>query len=334
MLHPQAQRCATPAIGVDVGGTSIKGLRVSGAGDVVAEIRRPTPSPDPDGSAVVDAVASVVDELRRFGDAPVGVVVPGIVDESRGWALFSANLGWRDIPLHALLERRLGQPVVFGHDVRAGAIAEVRLGAGVGRHGLVAFVPIGTGIAAAFLDDDRPIVSGGWAGEIGQLPLVSGPFAGLRVEEVASAAGTARRASEPNALRVAERVRTGDEAATRVWNETVEVLADVLASVVTVLAPATIIVGGGLALAGDVLFAPLARQLSARVPDLRMPTLVAATLGDRAAALGAALGAAAGGAAPVGAAPVGAETVGAGNVGTAPIGAAVREFGRPGSGND
>jgi glucokinase len=308
MLRPDAQRFVGPAIGVDVGGTSVKGLRVSDTGDVVAEIRMPTPSPDPDGSAVVAVVARVVDELRRTGGAPVGVVVPGIVDETRGQAVFSANLGWRDIPLRALLQQRLGEPVAFGHDVRAGALAEVRLGAGVGRAGMVAFVPVGTGIAAAFLDDGRPIVSGGWAGEIGQLPLFSGPFAGLRVEEVASAASTARRASLPDARAVAERVRAGDESATQVWNETVAVLADVLATVVTVTAPTTIIVGGGLALAGDILFAPLARQLASLLPDLRVPTLVAASLGDRAAALGAALGAAS-------------------------VGAAALELGRPGDGD-
>lgn len=280
---------STPAaIGVDVGGTAVKGVVVDSEGEVLAEARRPTPSPDPTGAGVVAAVAAVVDGLAQPHETPTGVVVPGIVDETRGATILSANLGWGELALARSLEQRLERPIAFGHDVRAGALAEARWGAAADASGVVAFVPIGTGVAAALLLGTRPIVSGGWAGEIGQLRLTAGPFAGERVERVASAAGTARRAGMPNALAVVEAVAAGDPDATRVWHETIDVLADALAALTAAAAPELIVVGGGLALAGDALFSPLARGLDERLDLVRRPLLRPAALGDRAAALGAA----------------------------------------------
>lgn len=277
------------AVGVDVGGTTVKAVLVGGTGVVVEEHRVPTPVPDPTGERVVEAVAAAVAALGAGARAPVGVVVPGVVDEGRGVAVLSVNVGWRDVPLRAMLADRLGRPVAFGHDVRAGALAELATGAARGASGVVAFVPVGTGVAAAVLVDGRPVVAGGWAGELGQLVLADGPFAGRRVEEVASAPATARRAGEPDARRVAERVAAGDPAATGVWRETVAVLGEALAGLVVAVAPETVVVGGGLALAGDVLLDPLRDELARRTAGLRQPRLVVAAHGDRAAALGAAL---------------------------------------------
>ncbi|MGP3533504.1 ROK family protein [Microbacterium sp. RD1] len=280
---------ATLAIGIDVGGTTVKAVVADETGTVHAESRRPTVTPDPTGAGVVDTIARMLAELDEAARLPVGVVVPGIVDEVHGHAVQSANLGWCDLPLAALLEARLGRPVGFGHDVRAGALAEARWGAASDLSDVVAFVPVGTGIAAAVLVDGHPLVGGGWAGEIGQLRIASGPFAGMRVEEVASASGTARRAGSPDAKSVLSNVRDGDPAARKVWLETIDVLADALAGLTAGTGAATIIVGGGLALAGSELFEPLERALDARLGMLRRPALRPARLGDRAAALGAAL---------------------------------------------
>lgn len=276
-------------LGVDVGGTTIKGIRISAAGSVLAEHRVPTPTLDPTGERVTEAVAEVVSALGGSGGAPVGVVVPGIVDEDLGVAVLSANVGFRSAPLRRLLEERLGTAVALGQDVRAGALAELRSGAGRGLEGAVAFVAVGTGIAAAILIDGHAVVSGGWAGEIGQPVIGSGPHAGRRVEEIASASATARRAGEPDARAVAGRVAAGDPAATAVWAETVSVLADALAGIAATVAPSTIILGGGLAQAGDLLLDPLRTELSRRLDGMRVPRLVVAEHGDVAGALGAAL---------------------------------------------
>lgn len=280
---------STVVIGVDVGGTTVKGVVVDAGGRVLRELRRPTPSPDPAGTAVADTVAELVGALDEGSAQPVGCVVPGIVDETRGIAVLSANIGWSGIPVADMLRERLGRAVAFGHDVRAGALAEARWGAARGAPGVVAFVPIGTGIAAALLVEGRPLVSGGWAGEIGQTLIRTGPHAGHRVEEIASAAGTARRAGAPDARTVAARVDAGDPEAQQVWRDTVDVLADALASMTAAVAPETIVLGGGLALAGRTLTAPLETALDARLGLLRRPALRTAELGDRAAALGAAI---------------------------------------------
>jgi len=280
---------ASPVIGIDVGGTSVKGVVVDRDGRVRAEVRRATQSPDAMGEHVVDVVADVVEALGEDPATPVGVVVPGIVDETRGVAVFSANLGWSQLPLARMFGERIGRPVGFGHDVRAGALAEAQWGAASAASGTIAFVPIGTGIAAAILIDGRPVIGGGWAGEIGQIRLSTGPHAGARVEEIASAAGIARRAGLADARAVVDRVEAHDPAMTAVWDEAIDVLADALAALTATLGAETIVLGGGVALAGDTLLLPLARALHARLGPLRRPELRTATLGDRAAALGAAL---------------------------------------------
>jgi len=283
-------------IGIDVGGTTIKGVLVDSDGTVVSRRRSPTPAPDPTGSAVTAAVAAMVDGLHhearsshvgpgRGGGPTVGVVVPGIVDESLGLAIRSVNLGWRGIDLGSLLRRAIGETVALGHDVRGAALAEARLGGAVGLPGITAFVAIGTGVSAAFLADGEPLTLDPWAGEIGQLPTADG----IRVEELASARAIARLAGRADAQIVADLVREGDARATQVWNTAVDVLAEALTTITTTLAPRHIVIAGGLSQAHEILREPLERSLHTRLGVLRRPRVITSTLGDEAAALGAAI---------------------------------------------
>ena len=113
--------------GIDVGGTRIKAALVDRAGVQVASTVVPTPRGLDRPGALVDAVAATVVDLRVGAPdhEPVacGVVVPGIVDDVRGVAVYASNLGWRDLQLAGPLEERLGLPVALGHDVRAGGLA-------------------------------------------------------------------------------------------------------------------------------------------------------------------------------------------------------------------
>jgi glucokinase len=303
---------------LDVGGTAMKGALVGPDDATRCPLRRPTPSRQGPG-AVVDAVGGALRELledarrQRLEVAAAGVVVPGIVDEARGVAVFSANLGWRDLPLRALLEARTGLPVGLGHDVRAGALAEATLGAARGEADVL-FVPVGAGIAAAAIVDGRLLVAGGYAGELGHLQVdPDGEPCGCGgrgcLETVASGAALARRyaarAGRPaaGAAAVAERVRAGDPDAEAVWADAVAALAQGLAAAVALLGSRLVVVGGGLAGAGDLLLRPLTEQLLARLSpgSTRVPRLVLAALGDQAGCLGAALlarGAPVAGAAP------------------------------------
>lgn len=276
-------------VGVDVGGTLIKARLCDDKGDTLAEWRLPTPAADRDGRRTVAAVTGVVREAADIRPvAAVGVAIPGLVDEDRGVCLHSVNLGWRDLPIGRMLGDELGLSPVVAHDVRAGAVGEKVTGAGRDRPGRLAFVPLGTGIAIAVVDDDLRPLAGPGSGEVGQIRLTSGRHAGATIEQLASAGGIARRARRENAEAVAGAVRAGDRLAAEVWQDGVAVLADVLTWLITLTAPATVVIGGGLAHAGAALFEPLSASVRAQVPDFLPVELVPARHGSAAAAVGAA----------------------------------------------
>jgi glucokinase len=290
-------------VALDVGGTTIKGAVVDHDGTVLSRLRRPTPTRDHAPEEILAAILATVDELTaaappNVGVGAVGLVVTGIVDERRGMAVHSENVGWREVPVRSLVEQATKLPVGFGHDVRAGALAEWRLGAGRGLEDLV-FVPIGTGVSAGIIVQGRLISGGGNAGEIGHVDVGHGescPCGGRGcVEAVASAAAVARRyaaiSGRPvsGAREVAERMVGGDPAARQVWTDATEALALALAWVSVVLAPQAILLGGGLARAGSLLFEPVRQALAGHLGVVRQPQLVPATLQDEAGCLGAAL---------------------------------------------
>ncbi|MFD9702465.1 ROK family protein [Lentzea sp. NPDC059081] len=284
------------ALGVDVGGTATKAVLLDDAGTAL-EVRS-LPTPQPGGSVVGEVLDVVAGLARELPAGRVGVAVPGIVDERRGVGVFSENLGWRDVPFAELLAERLGRPVAFTHDVRAGAVAENRLGAGRGARTMV-FLPIGTGIASALVSDGRVHDADGYAGELGHVdvghgePCVCGRAGCL--EAIASAAAIARRYTASTgrevhgAVDVARRVEAGEPEAVAVWDEAVEALAQALAWTAGVLAPEVVVVGGGLSGAQDLLLEPLAKSLSERLTFQREPRLVPAALGGLAGCHGAAL---------------------------------------------
>src|SRR5204862_2215704 len=133
---------------VDVGGSSMRRGTVSvrpSASPVVGDpVSEPTAT-DPD-EAVGQVLALA--EAASHDAAAVGVVLPGLVDESDGVGVWSENIGWRDVAFGELLRSRLTVPVAVGHDVRAWGAAEHRWGAGRGLSD-VAVVVVGTGISAA-----------------------------------------------------------------------------------------------------------------------------------------------------------------------------------------
>ena len=294
-------------IALDVGGTGMKAALVGAEGELLHRARRATGrerGPD----AVVEHILGFAAELRAYGEehygepaSAAGVAVPGIVDAERGVAAYSANLGWRDVPLRDLLAARLGGvPVALGHDVRTGGLAEGRIGAGKGADRFL-FVPLGTGIAGAIGIDGRVEAGAhGFAGEIGHIvvrpggaPCPCGQTGCL--ERYASAAAVTEAWAavsgdpEADAADCAKAVASGDPRAETVWQEAVAALADGLVTALTLLDPRTIIIGGGLAEAGETLFTPLREAVEGRITFQKLPTIVPAALGDTAGCLGAGL---------------------------------------------
>jgi len=296
------------ALAIDVGGTAIKAALVDPAGEIHHARRRPTGAEHgPD--AVVATVLDVATELAAYagghGLTPVaaGVVVPAVINEADGIAEWSANLGLRDVPLRELVTGRTGLPTVLGHDVRAGALAEARIGAGRSTRRMF-FVAIGTGIAGGYVLDGR-IDPGahGAAGEIGHVVVRTGPDArpcgcGNRgcLEAYASAAAIGRAytaagtgGASSTAAEVAARVAAGEALATTIWRDAMEVLADGLLTGIALFDPRVIVFGGGLAGAGEILLEPLAEALGRRRTFHRIPELLLGELGDEAGCLGAGL---------------------------------------------
>jgi glucokinase len=282
-------------VGIDVGGTTVKGARVTLADRaVVASSAVATPQTS---DALTAAVVSLAQSLRDQDTAAVGVTSPGFV---RGDVVrYSANLPWRDEPVRSRVASALGLPVALLHDTLAAALAEAdRAG-----HTDMLFVGIGTGIAGVHVRNGVAHRGAtGQAGEIGHTPVrrVGDVCScGQRgcLETYASAAAIARRYAARTGRTVGTDVIAAsvdsDADAAAVWQEAIDALALALTTDVLVADPGVIVLGGGLAAAGDTLLAPLREALAARL-SFRAPPPVSATLvGPAAGMLGAARTAAA-----------------------------------------
>ncbi|MFI1991469.1 ROK family protein [Actinoplanes sp. NPDC020271] len=295
----------TVVVALDVGGTGMKCALVRPDGVVHHQERHPTHA-ERGGAALTENILEIAEGLaakaRADGLTPVavGIAVPGVVDEVTGVAVWAANVGFRDVPLRDLAGRRLGLPAALGHDVRAGALAEARLGAGRGRRHVL-FVAIGTGIAGGLVVDGAGYPGAhGAAGEIGHVIVRPGGIpcgCGSRgcLETEASARAVGRRYAElsgqagATAYDVATRAAAGEELATRVWHDAVEALADGLLTAQALFDVGVVVLGGGLAEAGDGLLVPVRDAFAKRVTFHRTPDIVRAELGDVAGCLGAAL---------------------------------------------
>nr|WP_188126848.1 ROK family protein [Actinoplanes lobatus] len=292
-------------VALDVGGTGMKCALVRPDGTVHHEERHPTRAergPEAVTETILGVAESLAGKARADGLTPVatGIAVPGVVDEHNGVAVWSANVGFRDVPLRDLAVQRLGMPAALGHDVRVGALAEARLGAGRGRRHVL-FVAIGTGIAAGLVVDGAGYPGAhGAAGELGHVVVRPGGTpcgCGLRgcLEAEASAKAVGRRYAElsgeptATAFDVATRAARGEELARRVWQDAVEALADGLITAQALYDVGVVVLGGGLAEAGDELLGPVRAAVAQRVTFHRSPEIVRAELGDAAGCLGSAL---------------------------------------------
>ena len=308
MSSPTTSTAAARVLGIDVGGTSMKaGVWTRHADGSLGErectVRRATP---PDASAA-DALAEFAEALiAEHGPVDaVGLAIPGIVDDEAGIAEFSVAPTWTDLPLRDLVSARLGLPVALGHDTRIGGLAECRAGAARGCRDYL-FVTLGTGVGGMVCLDGSPRLGPHHrAAELGHVvvdPLGVACGCGQRgcLETIASATGIARmyadgssgedgREYDVTAREVAERAAAGEPRAVEVWQTAVSALATTLVSAITLLDLSLVVLGGGVAQAGDQLLVPLRQELAERLTFQRAPELVCAQLGDEAAVLGAAL---------------------------------------------
>jgi glucokinase len=295
-------------LAVDVGGTTIKGAVADADGRIVHTLTAPTRADDDPVKAVRSLCVQLRDDAVRTGAVPsaIGVVTPGLVDDESGVVRYAANLRFRDVPLRALVGEDLELPVAVGHDARAAGVAEAVAGAARGLDDFL-LLPLGTGIAAAVVVRGIPLAGATFAaGEVGHMPVYPGGepcSCGQRgcLEVYASAAGIARAYRESavagnghgdldvTAADVAARVAAGEPHARGIWQSAIDALADGLLTGIALYDPELIVLGGGVAEAGDVLLDPLRLALQERHTFHQLPPLTRAGLGDEAGCLGAAL---------------------------------------------
>lgn len=302
------------AVGLDIGGTKISAGVVDGAGRILARSRRPT-TPD-DASAIEHDVIELVAELAaEFPVDAVGVAAAGLVDADRSTVRFAPNLAWRDHPLGDRLSRALELPVVVENDANAAGWAEHRFGAAVGSPNML-MVTLGTGIGGAVISGSK-LVRGanGFASEIGHLRFVPDglPCGCGRLgcwEQYASGSALARGARHAAATmpdravalvaraggdparihgeHVTALARDGDPLSVRLVEQLAGDLGLGIASLVAVLDPAVVVLGGGMATDGDYLLPLVEKVVRAELVGPVEPMIRVAALRDEGGLVGAA----------------------------------------------
>lgn len=307
------------AIGVDIGGTKIAAGVVDEDGEILAQTRRDT-SPD-DAAGIDKAIADVYAELSEsYEIKAMGLAAAGFVSADRSSVLFAPNIAWRDYPLRDRVAALLDDDVtiVVENDANAAGWAEFRFGAGRDVDDML-MLTVGTGLGGAIVTDGK-LVRGAWgvAAEIGHMRVVPGghycgcghegcweqyasgsalvrdaqatvivqPDRATRLLELAG--GNADRLTGPQ---ITQAAREGDPLAVELLAELGRWVGEGAASATALLDPGLIVVGGGVAAAGDLLLGParrgFAEQLSARGhrPEA---ALVVASMGNDAGMVGAA----------------------------------------------
>ncbi len=300
-------------VGADVGGTNVKYVVLDAAGRRQVQDSIPTDPSDPAGT--IARLAEVVGVREPAG---VGLACAGIVSPATGFLGRSPNLpGWENSDLTGALQAAFsGVPTAVANDVNAALYGEFHHGAGRGCRHLV-MIALGTGVGGGLLVDGK-LVTGfaDGAGEIGHMTLdPEGPpcTCGNRgcLESYCGSVGLVRRArelagtdlatdawkamiaehgSDLTPRHFAELAAAGDIVATVLFVEAGRRLGQAVASLVNVLAPDRVVIGGGVAQAGDLFLLPCRELVARHVMSEagRGTPVVAAELGPFAAAMGAA----------------------------------------------
>jgi len=272
------------AIGVDIGGTKIAAGVVDEDGTILAKTRRATATTD--SSSVDRVIIEACRELaEQFEIGAIGLVAPGFVSSDQRTVMFTPNLPWRDHPLRDNVAKALDLdvPIVVENDANGAAWAEFRFGTGQGVDDMV-LLTIGTGLGCGAVVDGK-LLRGAWgvATEAGHLRVVPNGHqcgCGLRGcwEQYASGNALVRNAraaidtrpaeagaildrcdGDPAQLKgpaITEAAQAGDPLAIELLAELGTWIGEGSAAVGTIIDPALIVIGGGVAAAGDLLLEP------------------------------------------------------------------------------
>ncbi len=304
------QPLAPLAIGIDFGGTSIKFALVRG-GEIIERGNSLDTQYLGSSEAILDAMVEEIARIAKAhpGVAAVGAGLPGMIDATNGIVHELSNVpGWRDVNLRDLLIQRTGLPTVVDNDAKAMTYAEWRFGAANNQPNVIC-VTLGTGVGGGLILDGKLYRgNGNGAGEIGQasidihgVPAHYGNSGALekyvgnrQIAERAQLryreAGSERVLDECTPAALSKAAAAGDPVAKAVWNEIGTEIGAGLSNLVWLLNPDCIVIGGGVAQAGEILFEPIRATICARTMPVYFSNLdiVPAALGSDAGVIGAA----------------------------------------------
>lgn len=308
-------------IGVDVGGTNVKIAIVDDKGHIAYSSSEPTRAEMGYQYTIQNIISLIKTSLKETDISKdsiegIGMGFPGQIDSEKGIVRLLPNIpGWVNVPLSQIMEDEFGLKTKLDNDVRCATLGEMNFGAGKGHKNLIC-ITVGTGIGSGIVVNGK-IVRGasGTAGEIGHMILKDhlGPICGCGntgcLEALASGPTIVQMANEylmsgkstkfrelavnsPVTPRiVAEAAKMGDEVAKRIFEINGYWIGIAMASLVNILNPEVIIVGGGVAQAGDLILDPIRNVIKERALSIPAETVkvVAAELGESAGIIGSSL---------------------------------------------
>lgn len=282
-------------IGIDLGGTAIKLGRFGEDGTCYQTLTMPTPQPATP-QAVMAALADAIEQIDPDKKSlAIGVGVPGPVDVTGRISEVAINLSnWHNVPLAEWLENKIDRPTILANDANCAGLGEAWLGAGRQFRDLI-LLTLGTGVGGAIIIDGKLFV--GRTGSAGELGLITINLYGAEcnsgnrgsLEQHISAVAIRRRTGmEPDEL--GHMAKVGNRSALEFWEIYGHQLGAGLSSLIYILTPEAIIIGGGVSASWQYFFPAMFKEIEKRVlPTSRVGLqILPAQLGNQAGIVGAA----------------------------------------------
>ena len=317
----KVKRHKLPVLAIDLGGTKIRTVIISDEGQILAREYHRTVANE-GAQMVIERMLSAINRLLRIQDLDssqllsISVASAGVIDMKKGMVTISPNLpGWRDIPLRDIINEKYGINTLLLNDASAAALGEHRFGAGRGIKNLI-YLTVSTGIGGGIIINNTLYCGpSGSAGEIGHMTIdVNGSRCKCGnigcLEALASGTAVAHEAKKRlsygerssltelvegkiediTADKVSLAAQGSDTLATEIIAQAATYLGIGMVNLVNIFNPEMIIIGGGMAQMGELLFAPARQVVLERAFQLpaQAVRIVPAQLGDDAGVLGAA----------------------------------------------
>lgn len=293
-------------IALDMGGTKFFGAVATISGEILFENYFQHGQTEAEASylALCEALEQLIQQARSTGYPILGLAigVPGMIDPQTGVVSLAPSVNWQDFPLKQRLGEKFSFPITIENDVNLAVLGEFWFGTEPGEENVV-LMAIGTGIGAGIVINGM-LYTGAHqiAGEVGYLlptpkdldrsfpdfgafeQIASGPGIAARAQAVLSSQEDAHQRTSITAEEVFQAARNGEQWAIQILDETVDVLAQAIASITLIVDPHVILLGGGVSRSADLLLEPILARLRGSIPIT--PRLAASRLGYRAAVLG------------------------------------------------